>query len=250
MRYFHLMMFTLILTILLAACGGSPEPTAQSAPTEPPTATLVPTLQPSPLPTLQPSITPEPDVTPTATAAIFDSLMENEEITPLLSMTLPDGWQFGSSVRVFNDIGELRPLPFSLYTGPVTGGIGFIVVLWDFPNATSGNPFLAEGTQPDLYVDGLRLLRLVILEQECVVGTDLKMEYSIGGRAASGTQFSTSGCPELPDTRGWFAGVFEQNVPFIFYAYTEPITVMDGAAQDELQAILDSVQFSDIKSNE
>jgi hypothetical protein len=242
MQKIYLIVFTLIFSIILTACGGdAPEPTA--LPVVPPTLTLVPTLQASPLPTLQPSITPEPEVTPSATPIQVEAVTD-EEIIPPLTMDLPEGWQYGSGIRMFNDIGDLRIVPFGFYTGPVTGGTGFIVALWDFPNATSGNPFMADGTQPDLYVDGLRLLRLVILERECVVGTDLKMEYNIGGRVASGTQFSTTGCPDIQDTRGWFAGVFEQDVPFVFYTYTEPITAMDGNARLELQSILDSVQFT------
>lgn len=238
----YLIAFTLIFSLILTACGGdASEPTA--LPVVPPTLTLVPTLQASPLPTLQPSITPEPDVTPSETPIMVEAVSD-EEVPPPLTMDLPDDWQFGSGVQAFNDIGDLRIVPYGLYTGSVTGGQGFIVVLWDFPNATSGNVFLEDGTEPDLYVDGLRLLRLVILERECVVGTDLKMEYQIGGRAADGTQFSTTNCPDIQDTRGWFAGVFEQNVPFVFYAYTEPITAMDGSAQAELQSILDSVQFT------
>lgn len=233
------------MSFVLVACGGTADPTAESLPTLTPTPTLVPTLQASPLPTLQPSITPEPEITPSATAVTVDNFID-EEFPPPLTMNLPGGWQFGSGARVFNDVGELRVIPFGIYTGPVTGGTGFIVVLWDFPNATSGNPFLEDGVEPDLYVDGLRLLRFVILEQDCVVGTDLKMEYSIGGKLASGTQFSTTDCPEVADTRGWFAGLFEQNVPFVFYTYTEPITAMDGVAQSELQAILDSVQFESL----
>lgn len=230
------------VALLVSACGGGAEPTAELLPTFTPEPTLVPTLQPSPLPTLQPSITPEPETTPTNTAVPAEAMLD-EEIPPPLTMDLPEGWQFGSGARLFNDIGDLRVVPFGFYTGPVTGGQGFIVVLWDFPNATSGNPFLTEGTDPDLYVDGLRLLRLLILEQDCVIGTDLKMDYTIGGRPASGTQFSTTECPEIQDTRGWFAGLFEQSIPFVFYAYTEPLSAMDGAAQLELQQILDSVQF-------
>ena len=239
-----LIAFTFIISFILTACGGD-TPTATPAPTFTPSPTLVPTLQASPIPTLQPSITPEPEVTPSETPVIVEAVLE-EEVLPPLTMDLPEGWQFGSGARAFNDIGDLRVVPFGFYTGPVTGGTGFIVVLWDFPNATSGNPFLQEGVEPDLYVDGLRLLRLVILEKDCVIGTDLKMEYSIGGKPASGTQFSTSNCPELPDTRGWFAGLFEQNVPFALYAYAEPISAMDGAAQSELRRILDSVQFTQI----
>lgn len=249
MRNAHLKIPILLLSLILVACGNAPEPTLEVVATETPRPTLVPTLQPSPLPTLQPSITPEPEVTPTEEPMVMDNLIQ-EDLPPPLTMDLPDGWQFGSGARVFNDIGELRVVPFALYTGPVTGGTGFIVILWDFPNATSGNPFMQEGTEPDLYVDGLRLLRLVLLEQECVIGTDLKMEYQVAGRTASGTQFSTSDCPELPDTRGWFAGLFEQNVPFVFYAYTEPITAMDGIAEAELQAILDSVEFTTLVTDE
>jgi hypothetical protein len=238
----YLIIFTLIVSLILTACGGdAPEPTA--LPVIPPTLTLVPTLQASPLPTLQPSITPEPDVTPSETPIVVEAVSE-EEIEIPLTMDLPEGWQYGSGVRMFNDIGDLRIVPFGFYTGPVTGGQGFIVVLWDFPNATSGNPFMESGTEPDLYVDGLRLLRLVILEKECVVGTDLKMEYRIGGHPASGTQFSTTNCPDIQDTRGWFAGLFDQDVSFVFYTYTEPITAMDGSAQTELQSLLDSVQFT------
>jgi len=242
MQKIILIVFTLIVSLILTACGGdAPEPTA--LPVVPPTLTLVPTLQASPLPTLQASITPEPDVTPSETPIQVQAVAE-EDVPPPLTMDLPDGWQFGSGVQAFNDIGDFRIVPYGFYTGPVTGGQGFIVVLWNFPNATSGNPFTDDGTVPDLYVDGLRLLRLVILERDCVVGTDLKMEYSIGGRVASGTQFSTTNCPEIQDTRGWFAGVFEQQTPFVFYAYTEPITAMDGDARLELQGILDSVQFT------
>lgn len=238
-RYLITLIF---ISLFLSACGGTPPPTAGVLPSLTPEATLVPTLQPSPLPTLQASVTPEPDTTPTETPVVVDALLD-EEVPPPLTMNLPEGWQEGSGARLFNDIGDLRVVPFGFYTGPVTGGQGFIVVLWDFPNATSGNPFLADGTDPDLYVDGLRLLRLLILEKDCVIGTDLKMEYSISGRPASGTQFSTSDCPEIQNTRGWFAGLFEQNVPFMFYVYTEPLSAMDGVAQVELQQILDSVQF-------
>ena len=165
-----------------------------------------------------------------------------DPIPPPVEFDLPDGWQFGFDIRVFSDIGELRAVPFSFYTGPVTGGQGFIVMLWDFPNVI-GNPFLESG-QPNLYHDGLRYLRLLIVEAECNIGTDVQKIYEVAGREANGTIFSAIDCPdELPDTRGWFAGVWEQNVPFLFYAYTDPITAMDGDAQEELQAILDSAVF-------
>jgi hypothetical protein len=47
----------------------------------------------------------------------------------------------------------------------------------------------------------------------------------------------------VPDTRGWFAGVQVYGMSFVFYAFGEPISVMDGAAVQEMQAILDSIRF-------
>ncbi|PJF24317.1 MAG: hypothetical protein CUN53_18435, partial [Phototrophicales bacterium] len=96
--------------------------------------------------------------------------------------------------------------------------------------------------EPNLWADGLRLLRLAVIEEGCNIGTDLRREYSIGGLAATGTQFSAVNCPELPDTRGWFAGLQAQNLNFVFYVFTTPITALDEAAPT-LQRILDSVAF-------
>ena len=199
----RLMVVSIIFMVFVVACT----PTAQEeqstiVPSDVPT--LVPTLQPSPLPTLQPSITPEPPTTPTSTPIPIRALA-GEEVLPPFDISLPEDWLVGYDVRIFNDIGDLRTVPFAFYTGPVTGGTGFIVVWWDFPNAVSSNPL--DNAQPDLYVDGLRLLRLLILESDCNVGTDLRREYSIGGRVAAGTQFSTDACPDVSDTRGWFAGL-------------------------------------------
>jgi hypothetical protein len=50
-------------------------------------------------------------------------------------------------------------------------------------------------------------------------------------------------CPELADTRGWFAGLRQYNINFIFYVYADPIEAMD-TAEDELQAILNTIRFA------
>ena len=94
-----------------------------------------------------------------------------------------------------------------------------------------------------MWTDGTRLLRLAIVETGCNVGTDLRRNYSVGGLQATGTQFAAVNCPQLPDTRGWFAGLRQFDVNFVFYVYTDPIGAMDGNAPNELQAILDTVQF-------
>jgi hypothetical protein len=103
---------------------------------------------------------------------------------------------------------------------------------------------------PDLWSDGLRILNLAVVEQGCTVGTDLKRSYRIGLLSGTGTQFSAVNCPELPDTRGWFAGVQEKGLNFVFYAYVEGAEVMSNqsldafrAASDQMQAILDTIRF-------
>lgn len=167
------------------------------------------------------------------------------EVPPPFTITLPPGWLAGFDVLVLQDIDAIRNIPFALYQGPITGGIGTIVVLWGFPNLISGQiDTFIEGAalSPDLYADGSRLLRLAIVEQGCNVGTDLRRTYPIGGLEAVGTQFAAVGCPELADTRGWFAGLQQFNLNFVFYAYGEPIDAVTQA-EPELQAILDTITF-------
>ena len=187
------------------------------------------------------------EVTPESTEELdrytFDPLA-HEQVPPPLNVTLPEGWVFAYDALVLQDVDGIRAVPFAYYQGPVTGGVGTIVLLWGFPNLVRGAdaPPGAE-IQPDVWIDATRLLRLAIFEEGCNVGTDLRRNYSVGGMQAVGTQFASVDCPQLADTRGWFAALRQFNLNFVFYAYTEPITAMDGVAQDELQAILDSVQF-------
>jgi hypothetical protein len=125
-----------------------------------------------------------------------------------------------------------------------------IVLLWGFPNI--GDPFPDNGSPvaPDLWVDGLRLLRIAVLEQGCNIGTGEQRSYRVGLLLGTGAQFSAVECPELPGTRGWFAGVQEKGLNFVFYAYAEGEPVVDPAhievfnqAAQEMQAILDTVRF-------
>lgn len=187
--------------------------------------------------------TPDPAATEDA-PLVFEPLL-GEAIEPPLTIDLPPGWRFGYDAILMNDLDGLpRSVPLAIYTGPVNEGAAraTIVLLWGFPNLVVGNPFASDEVATDLWSDGLRLLRLVVIEQGCNIGTDLRRSYTVGGLSAAGTQFAAVDCPDLPDTRGWFAGLREGNINFVFYVYTEPIDAMDSA-EAELQAILDSVVF-------
>ena len=182
--------------------------------------------------------------TPEATSDVdrytFDPLA-HDPVHPPITISLPQGWSSAYDALVLQDIDGIRPVPFAIYSGPVTGGVGYIVLLWGFPNLTQVPP-PGAAIQPDVWMDGTRLLRLAIVEEGCNVGTDLRRNYSVGGLQAIGTQFAAVSCPQLPDTRGWFAGLRQFNINFVFYAYAEPIDAMN-TAEGDLQAILDTVQF-------
>ncbi|MCS7070326.1 MAG: hypothetical protein NZM00_02400 [Anaerolinea sp.] len=185
--------------------------------------------------------TPDPEATPEPEVVVLEPLM-GDRVPPPLTIDLPDGWRMGYDVLLLRDVDAIRNIPLAVYTGPVTGGQGTIVLLWGFPNLVIASPLLGE-IAPDLWADGTRLLRLAVVEGGCNIGTDLRRTYSIGGLQAVGTQFAAVNCPELPDTRGWFAGLQQFDLNFIFYAFAEPIEAMNGPAEAELQAILDSVRF-------
>lgn len=190
----------------------------------------------------QPTPTLDPEATEPPLIVTVEPLL-GEQIPPPLEITLPDGWRFGYDTFILSDVdGAIRTIPLAVYTGPIPGGQGTIVLLWGFPNLMGANMFSATPDGPDLWTDGLRLLRLAIIEQGCNIGTDLRRTYPIGGQSAAGTQFSAVDCPELPDTRGWFAGVQENGINFVFYAFSDPIDAMT-TGQDSLQRILDSVTF-------
>ncbi len=188
----------------------------------------------------QVAATPEAAATPQVDKYTYNPLT-GDHVAPPLSISLPSDWKYAYDALVLQDIDGIRPIPFALYQGPVTGGTGTIVLLWGFPNLVVGAP--SGGlVQPDVWTDGTRLLRLAVFEEGCNIGTDLRRNYSVGGMQAIGTQFAAVSCPQLPDTRGWFAGLRQFDVNFVFYLYTDPIAAMDKA-EPELQAILDTVNF-------
>ena len=234
---------TIIIALILVGCEAlSPQPTITPSPV--PTSTS--TATPLPSPTLLPTVTtlPEPTALPTVVLEI-PQLIEGGTAPPF-DIALPDGWQTQNLIFTVPDVdGTLRPTQLTLYTGPVSGGTGTVVALWGFPNFINTSPFVAPGTPtpaPNLWSDGLRLFHTAMVDRGCNSGTDLQRTYRIGNREGSGTQFAIVDCPESPDTRGWFAGLQEQGLNFVFFVYTEPIEAMN-VADEELQAILDSVRF-------
>ncbi len=236
------------IALLLAACTGGTPPT-DTPPTEPPT--LVPTA--TNLPTLQPSITPEPSIVPTETfiPVTVESLL-GEEIPPPINISVPEGWLSGTDALLLADLdGRLRSIPVAIYTGPVTGGTGYIVLFWGFPNLA---PIGAENSDMDylMWTEGLRLFRMAVVEDDCNPGTDLQNTFPVGDRMGSGTRFAIVDCPTTPDASGWFTALQVQGGNFAFYNFIEPAgdinspQVIDEMAigYTDLQAILNTVQFN------
>lgn len=268
----------LLISTLLAACGP-----ASATPT--PMPTLVPSLTPTNsadiheavagtltalAPTLALQLTAA-EATPTASET--PNVVElppvlGQSTNPPLDISLPEGWVVAQNdALIIPDADStVRAIPYVAYSGPITGGQGTIVLLWGFPSlvnpfANNGtpsaqdlagliDPSLAQGNAPtvtpDLWSDGLRLLRLAIVEQGCTIGTDLKRNYNVGALSGVGTQFAAVSCPQLPDTRGWFVGVPAEGLNFIFYLFSDPIAAMDTGRND-LQAVLDTVHFHPIE---
>lgn len=230
------MIYRLIVLCLLCltACGG------ESAP-----PTLTPTLVPSLTPTEAVTATPQP--TPTATEETTQVEIQLEPqagVTPPYEITLPDGWQAQYFAIPIQDIdGDISVIQTATYAGPVTGGVGIITTIWGYSSITTVNPITGAGGDTSLYLDGLRFWRLLVVEQDCTVGTDLQRNFTVGTQDAIGTFVSAVECGELGDTAGWFAGVEVDELNFLFYAYVDPREIIETGADTELQAILDTVRF-------
>jgi hypothetical protein len=245
-----------------AACVSAPAPT--STPEPPPTLTSTPV----PTSTLVFTATPTLEALPTDEVAdateevVVEPIIATDLVAPI-RIDLPEGWLTGSAsvpadvpsdmtgTALMLDEGLGIPfLPFTSYKGPVTGGTGFITVVWGFQNITTAFPGMESQAQIYLRGDGIRLLNLAVLEAGCNVGLDVDREFMIGQVVATGTYFAADNCPALepggprpPDVKGWFAVTQQNGINFAFYAYTEPAEAMDGDALTELQAILDTVVF-------
>lgn len=233
-----------VLTLLLSACGAATAPTA--TPTA--TATQTPTPVPTNTATLIPSATPTPtDAPPTEipseTPIPVDPLLDLA-IPPPLEIVLPPEWQFGYDTVLYRDVdGQTDSVPFALYTGPVTDGIGTIVLVWGFDSVTGILP--NEFGQRNIYLDALRILRTVIFDPRCNIGTAPEREYMVGNANGTGTSINVNSCPDgQPDTRGWIAAIVLENINFAFYIFIDPIPPVDHPSETEIQAILDSIVFS------
>jgi hypothetical protein len=201
---------------------------------------------------------------PTATLNPVEPIIATDLEAPI-RITLPEGWMVGRTVLSDGAISEefstalwmqeglleeLPFLPFTIYRGDVTGGTGYIVVIWAFRNITTSSPGMERLAQIDLQGDGIRLLNLAVLEPGCVVGYDVDREFMVGNQLAAGTYFAAEDCPapdigepRAPNVKGWFAVTQQEGINFAFYVYTEPAEAMDGEALNELQAIMDTVVF-------
>lgn len=167
---------------------------------------------------------------------------EGQEIDPPLTLELPDDWLSANSTVAIQDVFGLQLVPFTVYAGPVTGGEGFIIVLWGYETAGTFNPLTQEANVSP-YLDALRLLRLAVIGGDCVPGVDVQQIFTVGDVEGIGANFSAYRCETTLDTRGWFVGLEVDGVNMGVYIYTEPIGAMDGIAPQELQAILDSAEF-------
>lgn len=241
MRTFKLALLGMLVVVSLAACGGESTPT----PTSTLTASPVPTSTYTPMPTTTPppTNTPPPTQTPApiTTVEVIMEVDQGQEIPPPIRIVLPEGWSQQDYMHLYADIdGQYRLLPFTTYRGSVTGGEGFILLLWAFENVVG--PF-GQSATINLYADGLRLLRLVVIEPTCLIGTDVERGFTVGDLPAVGAFFSAVNCQQTTDTRGWFAVLRQDGLNFAFYIYTEPLEAMNGIAMAELEDILDTVTF-------
>lgn len=226
-----MLIFWLLANVLLVS--------AQNTPTPVPTSTAT-----AAVPLSSATATPPLPQQTSATPMLIDPLV-GLSVEPPISIDLPQGWGFAYNTFLYTDVtGEVEAIPFAFYQGPVTDGTGSIVLLWGFDSVV--NPFstAAQTGETFPWLDGLRLLRVVILDSTCNIGTSPQTAYSVGELPASGTQFSAIDCPdEQPDTRGWFAALEVDSINFAFYQYIDPLPEPNSAAEQELQAILDSIEF-------
>jgi hypothetical protein len=240
----RLLIAGLMFALFLAACSNEPAPPlATSLPTAVATNTIAALPTDTPAPTITATSSPDVSATPTIPVITVEPVT-NQLIPPPIDLQLPEGWQLGYQSIIIPEIDRARVYPVAFYTGPVTGGTGWLVIVWGFINVTEPVPGLGESSPINLWSDGLRLWRLLIIEPTCVIGTDVQRQFRVGGLTGVGTYVSAMECPDdLPDAAGWFVGLQERGMNFLFYMYTEPREALDGPAADELQNILDGINF-------
>lgn len=231
------------LLLLIVSLMGMGFAAAQDNPTPVPTSTETNT----PAPTAMVSATPGPSPTP----IVIDPVL-NIAIEPPLQIDVPDNWEVGYYVHLYRDLDErVETVPWAIYRGPIVGYdetgeltevTGTIILLWGFNSVL--NPFSQQSGLTNPWLDGQRMMRVVLFDARCVLGLAPQKEYTIGTKSAVGTQFSAVDCPQDPDTRGWFAALVVEDINFAFYAYADPIQPVDSPFEAELQTILDTVEFN------
>ncbi len=92
------------------------------------------------------------------------------------------------------------------------------------------------------------MLQGTVMDITCNVGHYDEQHFSIGGKQAVGAYYNTSQCPDTPDTAGWFAGINQFGMNYVFYVYIDPIDSYNEGRPD-IQKILDSVQFMPLPTN-
>jgi hypothetical protein len=199
--------------------------------------------------------TPNPSSSPTripltATPVIVEPLM-GLSIEPPMEMSIPDDWErVLLDTYIYYDImtdsdGQLETVPIAVYKGPVTGGEGWIVVLWGFDSIVTIDTTVEQYADRAAWLDGLRMLQFVVFDVRCNIGTAPLGEYVVGEYSALGTTFTAADCPfGIPDTRGWFVSLDVQGLSFAFYVYMDPILSANSQAEADLQSILDTVEFN------
>jgi hypothetical protein len=179
---------------------------------------------------------------------------------PPITIALPEGWAYSYQVIPISDQFIQATTNLAIYQGPIRNATATIIVLWGFPALSPvptslplpGTATVIPGTPaPDLmerllWANGLRLLQGTVVDITCNVGHyGLNPRLTVGGLPAVGENFSASQCQGEPETVGWFAGVNQNGISILFYAYIEPIELYNDARGD-LQKILDSVTFPPI----
>lgn len=234
----------ILSTLLILICCAGFAFAQGNNPTPVPTSTATDAAEPEAIITATPG--------PSPTAVVIDPLL-NISIEPPLSIDLPDDWQFGYFAHIYEELdGSVATIPYAIYRGSIRGmldnGIeteatGTIVILWGYDTVV--NQFTASQTGFNPMLDGQRMLRLVMFDNQCVIGLAPQKQYNLGEQVAVGTTFSVVDCPNGdPDTRGWFASTNVDTVNFSVYAFADPIQPVNSPFETDLQAILDTIEFS------
>jgi hypothetical protein len=194
----------------------------------------------------------------TVTAAFTSVPVEVQNgVAPALDITLPQGW---TSTYLLVPIRQpLTQVNVNLarYYGAVkNGGFGTIFVLWNFPSVGARPTIAPPGPTPTyppnvtplsyeqqlLWSDGVRLLKGTIAEITCNTADHGQRFFQLGKETGIGAYFNIAQCPNEPDALGWFAGIQQFGIKYLFYVYVEPPQAYDESRAD-LQSVLDTIVF-------